>query len=104
MPAVIAGFIFICLVIAVIINGIFNIAIENAIGFWLFVASMSALIAAPIIAGKKRKAAEYARLPRDGPMRVNITAKDVDPSAFNYKRIKCGLDIDVRISQADWIA
>src|SRR5438552_2048446 len=53
---------------------------------------------------KRKKKEAWQALPEDGPMKVTITEKNVPAGSFNSKRIKCGLDIDVKISQADWKA
>ena len=52
--------------------------------------------------GAKRNADREATLPEVGPMQVNITSEEIKPGSFNYKRLKCALKIDVKISKQDW--
>src|SRR5262249_7173148 len=44
---------------------------------------------------------EFAKLPKDGPMRVNIKEEHRPAGSFNSKRYPCALHINVVISQKD---
>jgi len=94
-----AAFIIVIVIAAIIIGGIATIATEHALIFWLVIASLGALIAAPIINAKRKKAAQFAALPVEGPMKVNITTEEV-PAAFS-SRSKYRMHIDVQMSQKD---
>ncbi len=47
---------------------------------------------------------QFTALPKEGPMKVNITEEDVPAGSFGSKRFKCTLKFDIQISQADWKA
>ena len=53
---------------------------------------------------RKSKREAFEALPKEGPMKVSISTMEVPAGSFNSKRLTCGLDIDVKISQADWKA
>jgi hypothetical protein len=53
---------------------------------------------------KSKTRAEFAALPVDGPMQVNVTEENFPASGINSKNVKCLLKIDVKISQNDWRA
>ena len=50
---------------------------------------------------KQKTKEKFEALPKEGPMKVNITTRGTDPSIF-AKHIRCAMDIDVTISQKDW--
>lgn len=97
MPQLIAGIIVAVIIVVAIIVAIMNAAVDSPLIFWLAIASIASLIAAPIINSKKKQAAAFAALPREGPMQVNITEQHERSGRYN-----CGLTIDVKLSQKDW--
>jgi len=70
--------------------------------FFIFLVAPSSAIIFFKIRRRTRDDAAFAALPKEGPMQVNITEKDIPPGSFNSKRLKCTLTIDVKMSQADW--
>src|SRR6266849_7182272 len=63
-----------------------------------------ALVIFLFVRSRMKKKEKWEALPKDGPMKVSIGTMEVPAGSFNSKRLTCGLDIDVRISQADWKA
>jgi len=54
---------------------------------------------------KKREMREkFAALPKEGPMKVNISEEDFPAGSFQSKRYKCTMKLDIQMSQADWKA
>jgi len=70
---------------------------------WLVIALIGYLIYRKF-AKKSEMREQFAALPKEGPMKVNITEEDVPAGSFGSKRFKCTLKFDIQISQADWKA
>src|SRR5450755_149893 len=70
---------------------------------WLVIALIGYLIYRKF-AKKSEMRKQFSALPKEGPMKVNITEEDVPAGSFGSKRFKCTLKFDIQISQADWKA
>jgi hypothetical protein len=90
----IAGIILALVVIAAICFGIYNIAVENALFFWMALVSVGALFVARIVVKKKTEDAAYEALPAYGPMRISMETSE-------SSRGKQHLLLTVTISKAD---
>lgn len=79
-----------------------GLSLDGLLGF-LLLAIPAFFIVRHFIKKKKMKQ-EWDALPEEGPMKVSIEERMLEPGSFNSKRIKCDLKIDVKISKKDWKA
>jgi hypothetical protein len=76
----------------------------NIVGPIVFIVVISGIVFAWKFVRRNIRDAEFAKLPLDGPMKVNIEEQFTPAGSFNSKQVPCGLKIDVKISQKDWKA
>lgn len=79
---------------------------------WLIVGIIAAIVAAPFVAlniyDKIRWSRIYAKMPKDGPMKVNVTVQEIPArvqfSRFTGSRTAYRLHVDVLMSRKDFAA
>src|SRR4051794_2410542 len=90
-----AGFILALVLLGVIGYGIYNIAVENALFFWMTIGGVAAIITAVVVARRKKEVAKYDALPEYGPMRISMETSE-GSSGQQYLLLKA------TISKHDW--